>query len=312
MHRRRVPKVGGRYSQANPSIDGGEGACRHVWRLESSRRRAAEREPTVAELCESCKPARIVIGNEYLNDSRIVAELARVNDDGVAVSTFASSFEAEFGLVPVMSVDSSWFLFGLGPLHRLGYRLGRRLLDLIASVVFGLFLLVLLPVVAVLIRLDSPGPIFFSQSRVGQRGRLFRIHKLRTMQAEAEASGPQFTAPHDTRVTRVGFWLRRCRIDELPQALNLLRGEMSLIGPRPERPEFVARFAETIPFYDKRNLIKPGITGWAQVHEGYSATLEDTIRKLERDLYYLRNQSLGVDLRIVLATVASVFRLAGR
>jgi exopolysaccharide biosynthesis polyprenyl glycosylphosphotransferase len=267
---------------------------------------------TIAELCARLNPTTVTVGSEQLADAPLRAQLARVNEQGVAVCSVASIFETNFGVLPVTCIDSSWFLFDLGPLHRLGYRFGRRLVDLAASVLFTIAMAVLLPVVALAIRLDSPGAIFFSQERVGQDGRPFRIHKLRTMKTDAEADGPQFTRNCDARVTRVGAWLRRCRIDELPQALNLLRGEMSLIGPRPERPEFVATFSDAIPFYDKRHLIKPGITGWAQVHEGYGATLEDTIRKLERDLYYVQNQSLGVDLRIVLATVGSVFSLSGR
>ncbi len=275
-------------------------------------RAGSENLVTIAELCARLNPTTVAAGSEQLSDAALRAELARINEQGMAVCSVASIFETDFGVVPVTCIDSSWFLFDLGPLHRLGYRFGRRLVDLAASAVFAIGLVFLFPVVALAIRLDSTGPIFFSQEPVGQGGRPFRIYKLRTMKTDAEANGPQFTRSADARLTRVGAWLRRCRIDELPQALNLLRGEMSLIGPRPERPEFVATFSDAIPFYDKRHLIKPGITGWAQVHEGYSATLEDTIRKLERDLYYVHNQSLGVDLRIVLATVGSVFSLSGR
>lgn len=266
----------------------------------------------VAELCDQWIPTLIVVGNEYSNDPSLLGELAHLNEKGMVVSSFAKRFEADFGLVPIRSVDSSWFLFDLGPFHRLAYRAARRMVDLVASVVFAAVLVVLLPFVVLAIRLDSPGPIFFSQERVGQRGRVFRIHKLRTMRSDAEENGPQFAQDHDPRVTRIGAWLRRCRIDELPQAINLAMGTMSLIGPRPERPDFVARFKTAIPFYEKRHLIKPGITGWAQVHEGYTETTEETVRKLERDLFYLRNQSLGIDLRILIATMFSIVRFAGR
>ena len=267
---------------------------------------------TIAERCDRLKPTMVVVGTEQLTNVALRTDLARVNEQGVRVCSVASIFQADFGVVPLTCIDSSWFLFELGPLHRLGYRFGRRVIDLVASVLFTVALALVLPVVALAIRIDSPGPIFFSQERVGQGGRPFRIHKLRTMRTDAEADGPQFAQHDDARVTRVGSWLRRCRLDELPQAINLLRGEMSLIGPRPERPEFIATFSEAIPFYDKRHLIKPGMTGWAQVHEGYGASQEDTIRKLERDLYYVLHQSLGVDLRIMLATVGSVFSFAGR
>jgi lipopolysaccharide/colanic/teichoic acid biosynthesis glycosyltransferase len=136
--------------------------------------------------------------------------------------------------------------------------------------------------------------------------------KFRTMSEDAESAGPRFADRRDDRVTRVGRILRRSRIDELPQCINLLRGDMSIIGPRPERPEFVSVFADSIAFYAKRHLIKPGLTGWAQVHEGYGASVEDTQRKLERDLYYLKHQSLGLDLRIAAATMSSILRFAGR
>jgi exopolysaccharide biosynthesis polyprenyl glycosylphosphotransferase len=272
----------------------------------------ADGASTIAERCDRLKPTMVVVGTEQLTNVSLRTDLARVNEQGVEVCSVTSIFQADFGIVPLTCLDSSWFLFELGPLHRLGYRFGRRVIDLVASVLFSAALALLLPVLALAIHIDSPGPIFFSQERVGQGGRSFRIHKLRTMRTDAEADGPQFAQHDDARVTRVGAWLRRCRLDELPQAINLFRGEMSLIGPRPERPEFVATFSEAIPFYDKRHIIKPGITGWAQVHEGYGGSREDTIRKLERDLYYVLRQSLGVDLRIMLATVGSVFSFAGR
>jgi exopolysaccharide biosynthesis polyprenyl glycosylphosphotransferase len=263
-------------------------------------------------VCERYRPAKVVVGEAYMRDAVFLAELARVNEMGFTVRSYSRSFEEDFGRVPVASLDTSWFLFDIGPLHRLGYRLARRLVDIVAGLVAGVALVLFLPFVALVIRLDSPGPVFFVQTRVGQRGRPFRIYKFRTMNADAEAGGPCFARADDERMTRVGRMLRRCRIDEMPQALNLLRGDMSLIGPRPERPEFVEGFRDAIPFYEKRTLIKPGITGWAQVHEGYGSSVDDMVRKLERDLYYLRYQSLGVDLRILMATTASILRFAGR
>lgn len=216
------------------------------------------------------------------------------------------------GRVRVAGLDTTWFFFDIDYHHRAGYRVARRLVDIFAGLLVGIVLVFFLPLLALVIRLDSPGPVFFVQTRVGQRGRLFKIFKFRTMVAGAEAGGPRFARVGDERITRVGRVLRRCRIDETPQALNLLRGDMTLIGPRPERPEFVKAFREIIPFYDARTLVKPGITGWAQVHEGYGSSVEDTVRKLERDLYYLRYQSLAVDLRILMATAAGILRFAGR
>jgi lipopolysaccharide/colanic/teichoic acid biosynthesis glycosyltransferase len=238
--------------------------------------------------------------------------LSEINEMGIQVRSIPRLFEEEFGRVPLASLDTSWFLFDMRSLHRLGYRVTRRGLDMAAGILSLMGFLLVMPLVAAAIKIDSRGPVFFRQTRTGQSGRLFSMTKFRTMKVDAEQSGPVFTCKGDGRVTRVGRILRSTRIDELPQSVNLLRGEMSLIGPRPERPEFVGVFSEEIPFYGKRQLIKPGLTGWAQVHEGYTDSLNGTVRKLERDLYYLKHQSVALDLRIVAATVSAVVKLGGR
>jgi lipopolysaccharide/colanic/teichoic acid biosynthesis glycosyltransferase len=158
-------------------------------------------------------------------------------------------------------------------------------------------------VIAGLIKLDSGGPVFFTQERVGADGKIFTLFKFRSMYMNAEeATGPVFAGEHDTRVTRVGRRLRATRLDELPQLLNVLKGDMSFVGPRPERPYFVEQFAKEIPYYSQRLRVKPGITGWAQVNYTYCATLEDTVEKLCLDLYYIKNMSLLLDLLIMLKT----------
>ena len=172
----------------------------------------------------------------------------------------------------------------------------------IASIMF----LICLPVLAlamICIYIDSPGPVFYKQERVGYKGKLFKVVKLRSMRLDAEKDGPQWAQKHDPRVTRVGAFLRSTRIDELPQLLNVIRGEMSLIGPRPERPMFVEQFNREIPGFHNRLLMKPGLTGWAQVNGGYDISPEE---KLELDLYYIRNASLWLDLRILARTVKVV------
>jgi len=263
-------------------------------------------------VCEQLRPWRVVIGSTEVAAEGFTESVAAVNEMGIQVRSFSTVFEEEFGRVPLVSLDVSWFLFDIGPLHRLGYRTARRAVDVAAGLLAGFVFLVLMPLVALVIRMETAGPVFYRQTRSGQSGRQFQLVKFRTMQVDAESSGPQFANAGDPRVTRVGRVLRKSRIDELPQSRSLLRGDMSLIGPRPERPEFVGGFAESLPFYNKRLLMKPGLTGWAQVHEGYSASLEDTRRKLERDLYYLKHQSLGLDIRIMAATVSSIVRLEGR
>ncbi|MFQ3648350.1 MAG: sugar transferase, partial [Anaerolinea sp.] len=173
--------------------------------------------------------------------------------------------------------------------------------------------LLILPVIAIAIKRDSPGPVFYTQARVGRYGRLFNIIKFRTMITDAEKfSGAVFAGENDPRITRVGRFLRRTRLDELPQLINILRGDMSLVGPRPERPEHVARLQEKIPFYRTRHVVRPGLTGWAQVRYHYGADDHDAMVKLQYDLYYIRHQSVLLDVDILIRTVGKVLNMAGR
>ncbi|WP_411817682.1 exopolysaccharide biosynthesis polyprenyl glycosylphosphotransferase [Hyphococcus sp. DH-69] len=189
----------------------------------------------------------------------------------------------------------------------------KRLLDIAFSLSLLVFLAPLLLVTAALIKLDSPGPILYRQKRVGYGGRVFEVYKFRSMITNAEANGPQYAAVKDSRITRVGHVIRKFRIDEIPQAINVLRGEMSFVGPRPERPEFVLELEQEIPLYHCRHLIKPGITGWAQVKYEYAASVEGARNKLRYDLYYMRHFSPLLDLMIVLMTVrVALFGLGSR
>ena len=173
-----------------------------------------------------------------------------------------------------------------------------------AAAAFALLLLSpILPLVCLAIRLSSPGPIFFRQTRVGLGGRLFQVLKFRTMVTDAESSGAQWAVKNDPRVTKLGMFLRKTRIDEVPQLWNVLRGEMAFVGPRPERPEFIPWLTAEIPYFHLRHLIRPGLTGWAQIRYGYGATLADTREKLEYDLYYIKNMSFGLDLLIMFETI---------
>jgi lipopolysaccharide/colanic/teichoic acid biosynthesis glycosyltransferase len=167
----------------------------------------------------------------------------------------------------------------------------------------------LVPLVALAIKIESPGPVFYRQDRIGQGGRVFRLYKFRTMVPHAEPHGPQWAQEDDARVTRVGRVLRRLHLDELPQALNLLRGEMSLIGPRPERPEFVSELEGVISFYRARHAVRPGITGWAQVNYRYGRSVEDALIKLQYDLYYIKHASVVLDAVIFVRTLGRVLSL---
>jgi exopolysaccharide biosynthesis polyprenyl glycosylphosphotransferase len=185
---------------------------------------------------------------------------------------------------------------------RLGDILLKRLTDMVLSIIMLLATLPVLAIAAIAIASDGPGPIFYRQTRVTQHGRTFLLFKLRTMRVDAERHGAQWAAENDPRITRVGAFLRRYRVDEVPQLINVLRGDMSLVGPRPERPVFVRELAETIQMYHLRHGVKAGLTGWAQVNYPYGASVEDARRKLEYDLYYMKNYSLLRDIAIMLQT----------
>jgi lipopolysaccharide/colanic/teichoic acid biosynthesis glycosyltransferase len=174
-------------------------------------------------------------------------------------------------------------------------------------------LALLCPIVAAANRLWSPGPLFYRQTRVGRGGKLFRVNKFRTMVPDAEKDGGAvWTTENDCRVTRIGRWLRATRLDELPQCWNVLRGEMSIVGPRPERPEFIEDLTQKIPFYRSRLAVKPGITGWAQVKYRYGASVEDALVKLQYDLFYIKHQSISLDVQVLFETIGVILGLKGR
>jgi exopolysaccharide biosynthesis polyprenyl glycosylphosphotransferase len=193
------------------------------------------------------------------------------------------------------------------------YEVSRRALDVIGSLLLLAFAVPLLLLVAFLIRVDSTGPVLYRQSRVGLHGRIFTMLKFRSMRVDAEVAGPCWATDRDPRMTRIGAFIRATRLDEVPQLLNVLRGEMSLVGPRPERPHFVQQLAAIIPRYNERTHVLPGITGWAQINYSYGASVEDARAKLAFDLFYINNRALLLDLRILLRTIPVVlFRIGAR
>lgn len=237
-------------------------------------------------------------------------------EQGTVIVPMPLLYEQITGRIPVEEVGEHLWALVL-PLNRYTvasavYRAAKRVIDVTFALVGLALCALLLPPLMLAIRLDSRGPVFFKQTRVGRGGRLFAVYKLRTMIDHAErASGAQWSSRGDPRITRVGGVLRRARLDELPQLVNILRGEMSLVGPRPERPEFVATLAADIPFYRSRLAVTPGLTGWAQVRYRYGNSFEDTVYKLQYDLYYIRHQSLGLDLLIILKTVGTMLAFRG-
>jgi sugar transferase (PEP-CTERM system associated) len=222
---------------------------------------------------------------------------------GIPVTDLSAFYEKVRGEVPIETLKASWLIYGSGFEQGNVRTLIKRVFDLAASSVLLVLTLPLMILTALAIRLESPGPIIYRQVRTGRAGRPFTVLKFRSMRVDAEKDGAQWAKPGDARVTRVGRVIRKLRIDELPQIINVLRGEMSFVGPRPERPEFVAKLKEQIPFYDLRHSVKPGLTGWAQVRYSYGASVEDARTKLQFDLYYVKNHSLFLDILILFETV---------
>jgi exopolysaccharide biosynthesis polyprenyl glycosylphosphotransferase len=232
---------------------------------------------------------------------------------GVRIVSAGDLVERYVGRVPIESVDVHWYL-GLpdSDVWKRPYAVARRIFDLLVSTIVSVPFLVILPLLALWIRIDSPGPAFLVQRRVGERGREFDLIKLRTMRLDAEAAGAQYAMKRDPRVTGAGRFLRATRLDEFPQLLNIVRGDMSFIGPRPERPEFEADLEAKIPHFRSRLLMKPGLTGWAQIKGGYASTIPEITRKLEYDLYYIKNRSFRLDLQILARTFLTVLGWRGR
>ncbi|HSL46469.1 MAG TPA: sugar transferase [Anaerolineales bacterium] len=236
-------------------------------------------------------------------------------EKGVEVTRMPILYEEMTGRVPVHHLESDWIIRSFVDGLRVSgfYELTKRIFDIIGGATGLLIFAVTYPFLALAVYMDSGLPIFYSQPRLGRGGLLFKIHKYRTMRQDAEADGEaRLARENDPRVTRVGNFLRKMRLDELPQFWNVLRGEMSLVGPRAERPELVAEFQKQIPFYRARLLVKPGLTGWAQINYGYVASVTETSVKLEYDLYYIKHRTFGMDFQIILRTIGTVLRRTGR
>ncbi len=245
--------------------------------------------------------------------ARLVQALMDCHERGVQITMMQAVYERLTGKVPVEHAGNNLHL--VLPTDRdpnRVYLFLKRGLDLLVGLLGSLVMVVLLPAIAAAITLEGPGPIFYRQVRVGRGGRSFTVLKFRTMVQHAEANGPQWAQEADDRVTRVGHLLRVLHLDELPQAINLLRGEMAFIGPRPERPEFVTELEGVIPFYRARHAVRPGITGWAQVNYRYGRSVEDALIKLQYDLYYIKHGSLFLDAVILVRTFGLVLTLRGR
>jgi len=269
-----------------------------------------DRSPRLLNTVVDTGSTVLVLDAAAQSSARVIEQAAQLHEGGVRIRSMALFYEEWMGKLPHRELARISLLFDIGEVHRLQYVRAKRVVD----VAFGLLgSVALVPVIAVVAVLNlglNRGPLFYSQPRVGQGGREFTIHKLRTM---VPHDGPsEWTTEGDSRITPLGSLLRRSHLDELPQVLNILRGDLALVGPRPEQPRYVDELREKIAFYDVRHLVRPGLTGWAQVKQGYAADQNDAYEKLQYDFYYLRRQGISLDGRIIWRTVRGVVGGDGR
>jgi lipopolysaccharide/colanic/teichoic acid biosynthesis glycosyltransferase len=239
-----------------------------------------------------------------------VAQAAELHEAGVRVRTLSLFYEQWLGKLPLSELERVSLLFDIGELHRARYGRMKRIIDVLSALAGLAVLIVAVPFVSAGNRLGNRGPLLYRQPRVGRGGREFEILKFRTMRPDH--GGSDWTSARDPRITPFGAWLRRTHLDELPQVVNILRGDLSVVGPRPEQPRYVEELTGKIPFYRLRHLVRPGLTGWAQVKYPYGANDLDAFEKLQYEFYYLRHQSLALDVRILGRTVRSVIGRGGR
>jgi sugar transferase (PEP-CTERM system associated) len=260
------------------------------------------------KLIEEREVEEVVLALDERRGALPVSELVSVKILGTRVIDLSTFFERETGRVDLGSLNPSWLILSEGFRNTDQFALiFKRVFDIVISALFLIASAPILLLTAIAVKATSTGPVFYRQERVGQFGKTFNVLKFRSMRQDAEAAGaPQWAAENDPRVTSVGRFIRAVRIDEIPQIFNVLNGDMSFVGPRPERPFFVKQLANEIPLYDERHVVKPGITGWAQVNYPYGASVDDARRKLEYDLYYVKNYSLFLDILILLQTARVV------
>jgi len=255
----------------------------------------------------------VIISRNLYEDKNLTKILFQMIPRGIAVIEFTKLHEMMTGKIPLSLIGELWFVENLVGIKKGMYEFFKRATDITLGALFLAPSLILLPLIAAAIKLDSDGPIFFRQKRVGRLGRLFEVRKYRSMVKDAEKiSGFKSGDGGDARLTRVGAFLRKSYLDELPQIINIMKGEMSFVGPRPERPEYVDILNKKIPFYEMRLLVTPGLTGWAQVNMENDASVEDSPEKMQFDLYYIKNRSFMLDLLIILRTISALLRRQGR
>ena len=253
---------------------------------------------------ENLGVSEVVLALQERRNALPLKDLLRMKTKGVHVNEFSSFMERETGRVDLDTVNPSWLIFSDGfSSGRMFSSAAKRAFDIVASLLLLVLTLPIIAIFALAVKLDSKGPAFFRQERVGLYGQTFKLVKLRSMRTDAEKDGAKWAEENDPRITRIGRFIRKVRIDELPQTWSVLKGEMSFVGPRPEVPQFVNDLDDKLPYYAERHMVKPGITGWAQINYPYGASIEDSRKKLEFDLYYAKNYTPFLDLVVLLQTV---------
>lgn len=266
----------------------------------------------LSEIIQKNSVHLIVAAKSILANEKAAKQFYEVLPSGVSIIDFETFYESLVEKIPIYLITETWFLENLREINKKLFEKFKRICDIAGAIVLGIPTILLLPFIALLIKIESAGPVFYKQKRVGKNEKIFEITKFRTMVRDAEKDGAKWAAEKDSRITKVGKFLRKTRLDELPQLINILKGEMSFIGPRPERPEFVEELKKEIPHYSMRHLIKPGLSGWAQIKFAYAASVEDAMEKLQYDLYYIKNRSVVLDLAIAAKTVALLMSRKGR
>ena len=265
------------------------------------------------EMAENLASADLIIipGKEKVSEesAKLLYEMVM---KGKTVIEFYRFYESTTGKIPVPLIGENWFLENVIELDKRKFEQIKRLIDIILAILFFIPFALITPFAALAIKLTGRGNVFYRQKRLGKNGKIFEIMKFRSMAEDAEKDGAKWAEKGDKRVTAVGKFLRKTRLDELPQVLSVLAGDLSFIGPRPERPEFVGELSQKIPHYSMRGIVKPGLSGWAQINFPYGSSVEDSMQKLQYDLYYIKNRSLVLEAIIILKTIMTVLRIEGR
>lgn len=274
-------------------------------------------DKNVPRLIEEKNITLVVASKDIHSQKTFVRMLYDILPRGIRFIDFPTFHETLTGKIPVSLISEIWFLENISNQGHRIFEVVKRAYDMALAILFGIPALIISPLITLAIKLESRGPVFIRQQRIGKNDMPFILYKFRSMIASdanglAENGGAEWAQKNDARITRVGHFLRTSRLDELPQFINILRGEMSFIGPRPERPEFIETLKQQIPFYEIRHLVRPGLSGWAQINFPYGASVEDAMQKLQYDLYYIKNRSLALDLNIALKTIWVILSREGR